>query len=81
MSRRSRTKARLQCLHYERDLELQRIADIVQVGLADEALRFEVGLGGEMRTHVALHRIDHRQSLVGRDVDADERIIQRIEIS
>ena len=50
----------------------------VRLHLLPEQL--QVSLGRDRRCHVPLHSIDHGPGLVVRDVDADQGIIQRVEI-
>ena len=61
------------------DVRLELDTQRIDVGLQRQALVVQVGFGGEMRRHVALHGIDDGPGLVVRDVDADQSIVQGVE--
>src|SRR5688500_2138354 len=70
----------LQLLPQQHEILLRRQADFLEVLPRRQLHYFKILLRRERRAHVPLHRLHDRSSLVGRYVDADEGIIQRVEI-
>src|SRR5688572_9561805 len=70
----------LQLLPQQHYILLRRQSDFLEVLPGRQLHYFKILLRRERRAHVPLHRIHDRSSLVGRYVDADEGIIQRVEI-